>query len=155
MPLYFAYGSNLLLSQIRERTGNKNLKPIFIAYIENAKLIFPRPSKNQKDGVASFEHSNNSKVWGAVFELNDEEIKRLNEYEGYEPGGKDNAYEQKEIEVVKLDGSKVKVVTYIANKLGNFKPSKQYMEKIIKGAKECGLPEEYIEELKKIEMNEE
>jgi gamma-glutamylcyclotransferase (GGCT)/AIG2-like uncharacterized protein YtfP len=152
MVLYFAYGSNLNLKQIRDRTKNFNLKPKFIAFLPDYKLIFPRESNRQGGGVASIEKAEGREVWGAVFELNEQEKSRIDVAEGYSPNrNKDqNSYNLEEIEVKKKDGSKIKVITYIANKKGSFFPSQQYMNKIINGAIECNLPKEYIEKLKKI-----
>ena len=47
MVLYFAYGSNLLLSQIRDRLKDPDIKPLFIAFMKDKELIFPRESKLQ------------------------------------------------------------------------------------------------------------
>ncbi|MCH8088205.1 MAG: gamma-glutamylcyclotransferase, partial [Chloroflexi bacterium] len=57
-------------------------------------------------------------------------------------------------EVVQPDGSTVQTYTYIANKYGSFKPHRDYLYKIIKGAQKWGLPPAYIEKLKQIPYKE-
>ena len=153
MVYYFAYGSNMNLEQIRERTQNSNLQPSFIGYMKDKKLIFPRESKiTWEGGVASYDHSDGDNLWGAVFLLTDEELKKIDPFEGYHGYGKSNAYEKIENEeIIKENGKSIKITTYVANKVGNFLPSKKYRDWIIKGAKECKLPEEYIERLNEIQ----
>ncbi len=158
MALYFAYGSNLLLSQIRERLKNPNLEPCFVAYSDNKKLFFPRETRNQKGGVASYTESQGHKLWGAVFDLTHEEITKLDIFEGYKDEGykereKNNSYNRIKITVTKIDGSKENTETYIATEQGIFLPSQYYIDKILRGGEECGLPKYYIEELKHIETN--
>ena len=152
MVLYFAYGSNLSLAQIRERVNNSELKPLYNAYFPDKKLCFPRSSKLQKGGVASYEDQKNHNLWGAVFDLTADELSRIDLKEGYGGKGKDNSYERVEITVIN-NGTKISAFTYCANPKGTFTPSQDYMNKLIKGAKECKLPSDYIQELKEIQTN--
>ncbi|MBU4501193.1 MAG: gamma-glutamylcyclotransferase [Nanoarchaeota archaeon] len=150
MVLYFAYGSNMLLSQIGKRLKNPDLSPCCVVYAEDRTLIFPRKSDKQKGGVASIEEKKDDKVFGAVFEITDEELKKLDSFEGYKKGCKNNRYEHREIELKKEDGTIIRAITYVANKKGIYLPSQYYMNKIIRGATECKLPETYIQKLKRI-----
>jgi len=131
MVLYFAYGTNLLISQIRERLEKPCLEPLFVAYLPNKTLIFPRVSQIQKGGVASFGNAQGKKLWGVVFELSEEGIKTLDRFEGYKNGRKTNSYERKTVTVFDCKKNGMNVITYEANKTGNFTPSNQYMSKII------------------------
>ena len=152
MVLYFAYGSNLFLIQIRERVNNSKLKPLHNAYFPDKKLCFPRDSKSQKGGVASYEDQKNHNLWGAVFDLTKDELHRLDLKEGYKEKGTNNSYERVEITVIN-DGTEISALTYCANPKGTFMPSQYYMNKLIEGAKECNLPSDYIKELKEIQTN--
>ena len=151
MVLYFAYGSNLFLAQIRERVNNSKLQPLYNACLPDKKLCFPRCSKFQKGGVASYEDQKNHNLWGAVFDITENELKRIDKNEGYEENRKNNSYERTKIIVIKSDGTKIDVLTYRANPKGTFTPSQDYMDKLISGAKECNLPYNYIKELEKIQ----
>jgi len=152
MVLYFAYGSNLLLSQIRERINNSNLNPSYIAFVPNSKLIFSRESIKQKGGVASYENCEGNRLWGAVFELTDDEKSKLDSKEGVKRLSA-KEYEDTKIEVTKINETKIWVTTYVANKTGAYLPSQYYMDIIIRGAIDCSLPNYYIEELKHITTN--
>jgi len=153
MVFYFAYGSNLLLSQIRERIANPILKPVFVAYMPDKILFFPRESTKQKEVVASYKDKQGHKLWGGVFDLTGEEFNKMDKCEGYEKGRKNNSYEKINVVVIKVDKTKEEVDTYLANIVGDFLPSQYYMNKLIRGAQDCHLPDYYIEELKHIETN--
>ncbi|MCX6800643.1 MAG: gamma-glutamylcyclotransferase [Candidatus Diapherotrites archaeon] len=155
MVYYFAYGGNLSLEELSGRVG-RNLKPLFAAYLPNSKLAFPRESTYQRGGTAGYVPCKGKKLWGAVFLLSREEIEeKLDMHEGYyKKNERGSAYTKMEVKIMREEGRELSAITYVANKTGNFHPSKYYLDKIIKGAKECKLPKEYIEELKKIKMEE-
>ena len=143
---YFAYGSNLSPNQIRERLGTPDLQPLFVAYLSGHRLAFPLESmKRWGGGVASFEKAEGKEVWGVVFELTEQQMEKMDEWE--------RDYERVSISVFKKNGEKVEAQTYKAKKTGKVLPSSRYMKTIIGGAMECGLPKEYIEKLKKIRTN--
>ncbi|MDE1828013.1 MAG: gamma-glutamylcyclotransferase [Candidatus Micrarchaeota archaeon] len=152
--LYFAYGSNMNLSQLRRRLNRDSIDPLVRAYLPDTRLIFPRISHSDwRGGVAGFEEAKGEKLWGAVFELHEREFLLLDEYEGYYGKNKENDYDRIQAVAVKDNGEKVKVTTYIANKMGEFDPSDYYLAAIVKGAELCGLPDEYIKWLKSIKTN--
>ncbi len=64
-------------------------------------------------------------------------------------------YKPIEVEVTTVSGSKLKCRTYEMLSLAHEdnQPSPQYLSIIVMGAKECGLPEEYIGKLENIEHN--
>ena len=145
VKVYFAYGSNLDQKQIKDRCPC--FKLVGIAKKTGFQLIFPRCSKKQKGGVASIEESKGDVVWGALYELTLEDVRQLDKKEGV-----NRKYYRKicDFGVVQPDGTPVQAYTYIANKRGRFKPHKDYLERIIKGARDLKLPEEYIDKLKRI-----
>jgi gamma-glutamylcyclotransferase len=147
MAYYFAYGSNLHLAQIRERLEDYVIAPLFVACLPNHKMNFPINSLSERwgGGVASFERAEGENLWGAVFEISDEQVKIM---DGYETG-----YAHAKVFVSKENGEKISALTYVASKKGSFLPSNRYMKAIIGGARECELPQAYIEKLKKIRTN--
>ena len=88
---------------------------------------------------------------GCCFRFNWNELSSIDKKEGYKGKWKDNSYERVEITVIKFDGTKIHALTYCANLKGTFTPSQGYMNKLIKGAEECNLPSDYVEELKGIQ----
>ena len=149
VEVYFAYGSNLDQEQMTARCPC--FKRVGIAKKLGFRLTFPRCSKKQKGGVASIEESEGDVVWGALYELTREDVRRLDKKEGVNSG----AYRKLPgFEVIRLNGTPVQAYTYIANKCGSFKPHRCYLCQIIKGAQKWGLPPAYIEKLKHIPYKE-
>jgi cation transport regulator ChaC len=147
MILYFAYGSNMNIKQMRSRIENNDIEPIHIVLLDNYKLIFPRKSINQKGGVASIIKEKGEEVYGVIYNLNNKEIEILDKYEG-----EGTAYDKINIDVL-IEGKKKSCMTYIAKKEGEFLPSKEYLKKIIAGAEMNKLPNNYINFLKNIKTS--
>ena len=155
--LYFAYGSNLSLDQMRERIGSKP-KVVGKAYLENHRLGFTLYSKlTWKGGVADIVPEVGSKVWGAIYKLTEEQLEKIDPYEGYEKDRdpRENLYNQMHVEVVYKKRVKQPCLTYQAmvedekkRKYLYHKPSEKYYEVIRKGGEEHGLPKEFFEHLK-------
>ncbi|KAL4716865.1 hypothetical protein ACJJTC_012676 [Scirpophaga incertulas] len=97
---------------------------------------------------------------GAIWRLHIKDMPALDKQEGVET----NWYFPRDVEITTVDGAKVVCRTYqqsINPPLrqeneeipAERRPSSTYLECIINGAKECKLPEEYIEKLSKIPHN--
>ena len=143
---YFAYGSNMSESQMKERCPK--YKKIGIAKLENYELTFPRKSKKRSCGVSSVDPKDGKEVWGVVYELNEDDFASLDEEEGYRQtrAPNENSYNREQIKV-SVEGMKdpLECWTYIAvREVGSFKPNKKYMDAILAGARENHLPEFYI-----------
>jgi len=118
---YFAYGSNLSKRQILERCPES--KPRFAATLHNYKLVFAGWSRKWRGGVASIKASRGDRVRGAVYEITDTDLRRLDKYEGY-PGN----YNRLNVTVNNEDGDPVEAVTYIkAGQIEETQPSKEYV----------------------------
>jgi len=84
---------------------------------------------------------------GVIFEILSSEKPALDIKEGL-----GNGYEEKYVTVVSESGEEYKIVTYYATSIdASLKPCDWYIEHVIRGAQEHGLPTEYIEEIKAIE----
>lgn len=153
--LYFAYGSNMQFDQMRERCPSARF--VCTARLKDHRLAFTRLSKNRHCGVADVLQSTESEVWGAVFQIDETEIGALDKSEGYRPGRlrTDNAYERSELHVERAgDVEKpLAVWTYtVVTKLDpNPKPSQDYKQLILDGARMWRLPALYIQQLEAIE----
>jgi cation transport regulator ChaC len=147
--LYFAYGSNLYLKQLVERLERK-ISPIQVVFMADMELFFPRSSIKQDGGVASFRGAKGKKLWGALFEVTESDLDKLDIKEGAKSVPK--SYERKQVAVYDESGNEYNALTYEAVVEGKYLPSRAYMQKIISGAEECKLPKEYIQHLKNIKM---
>lgn len=76
--LYFAYGSNLLLTQMKSRCPLS--VPVERAILRDYELVYKDNGRGR--GVASIEYKKGSKVYGAIYELTDKCEKTLDKFEG-------------------------------------------------------------------------
>ncbi len=143
---YFAYGSNLLEDQKKERTGD--IRKAIKCYLPGYKFVF---NKRGSCGeiYANILPDDNEKVWGVIYLCNPEAIKEMDVSEGVAKGH----YHHIDVEVITDDGEKVSAMTYEAGSdyiVLDGKPSKEYLKKIIEGAENHGLPEDYIQYIENI-----
>jgi len=68
-------------------------------------------------------------------------LKKLDRYEGYP-----NVYQRKIVMVKDDDGNEYEAWVYYREGEKEGIPSREYRKTIFEGAKECGLPEDYIKE---------
>lgn len=152
---YFAYGSNLLLAEIRRSCPSAARK--CVVKLPDYVLTFPRKSINRKCGVASIEPRQGSEVWGGVYEIPGSERQELEAREGFRPNrpSSSNSYVPKDM-IVFVDGELAKplnVITFVANPQANPPlPSNDYRNLVIAGAREWNLGTEYIARLEQIEV---
>jgi len=124
---YFAYASNLNRKQMQERCPES--EPFFTATLPNYKLVFVGWSRQWRGGKASIRPFRGEKVLGAVYEISEQCLRRLDRYEGY-PGD----YDRINVTVFNEDGEPVQAVAYI--KTGHAeetKPSPEYLAVVQQG----------------------
>ncbi|MDD5127770.1 MAG: gamma-glutamylcyclotransferase [Dehalococcoidales bacterium] len=127
---YFAYASNLSKKQMQERCPGS--KPRATAVLPNYKLVFGGWSRQWRGGTASIIRAQGGKVPGAVYEVTEECLKRL---DGYEVG-----YHRLKVIVFDEDGNANEAVTYIrASQVEAAPPSKEYAAVIQQGYREWGI----------------
>jgi len=105
---YFAYGTNLISKQMAERCPGS--KPKFSAVLPNYKLIFTGWSRQWKGGTASIKPFKNEKVRGALYEIPESDLKKLDKFQDYP-----TTYNRLNVTVWTDDGDPVEAVTYIKN----------------------------------------
>ena len=128
---YFAYGSNLNRKQMRERCPNS--KPKFTATLHHYRLVFVGWSRQWRGGVASIRPFRGEKVRGAIYEVSEECLKRLDRYEGSD-------YRRLNVIVNNEDNEPIEAVTYIrSGQAEETKPSPGYLAIIQHGYKEWRL----------------
>ena len=122
---YFAYASNLNRKQMAERCPDS--KPIVAATLHQYKLVFTGWSREWRGSVASIRPIRGEKVRGAIYQVTEECLKRLDKYEGSD-------YRRLNVIVNNEDNEPMEAVTYINQKVTpESKPSPQYLAVIQQG----------------------
>jgi len=152
--LYFAYGSNMHWQRMVARCPSA--KFISVAAYRDHRLAFTRKCE-AGHGVADVVETARARVWGVVYRIDDIDLGRLDKCEGYRPQRSTaNSYRRIEIMVFSADDGEQPITcwTYeVINKAElHIQPSQEYLEHIITGAKDWGLPKDYIEQLCKVEV---
>jgi len=130
---YFAYASNLNKKQMRERAPES--KPMFVATLPNFKLVFAGWSRRWRGGYATIMLSRDDKVLGAIYEVSEKDLRRLDSYEDCP-----RSYNRINVTVFDEDGNAVRTVTYIkAGRLEETQPSKEYLAVIQQGYRDWEL----------------
>ena len=130
---YFAYGTNLNQGQMLERCPDS--QPKFVATLPNYKLVFVGWSRQWRGGVASIRPFRGEKVLGAVYEVSDRDLRRLDSYEGYP-----RSYNRLNVTVFDEDGEPTKAITYIkSGQSDEAQPSKEYLAPIQQGYRDWGI----------------
>ena len=147
--LYFAYGSNMEPDQMRSRCPDHVV--VGLGALREHRLIFPLNSPRWGGGVASVQPHHGETVWGVLYELTPEDMKGLDEREGFlGPGNQHNVYDREHVTVELVrpdDGSfprRVRADAYIARPSNPSAPSRRYLDTLLAGARHHRLPEEYI-----------
>ena len=137
---YFAYGSNMSITRLRERV------PSAVALgchtLKEHDLRFHKLSKDGSGKCDAFPTGDSGDVvFGALFEISPSEKPALDKAEGFGHG-----YDQKNVTVLAVDGSSLESLTYIATKTDeSLKPYSWYVNHVLVGARETSLPENYIQ----------
>ncbi len=128
---YFAYASNLNRKQMTERCPDS--KPIVAATLHHYKLVFTGWSREWRGSVASIRPIRGEKVRGAIYQVTEECLKRLDRAKGSD-------YRRLNVIVNNEDNEPMEAVTYINQKVTpESKPSPQYLAVIQQGYKDWRL----------------
>ncbi len=153
--LYFAYGSNMDPVQMRQRCPSARF--VAVAKLPDYRLAFTRYAKDRGCGTCDGIPESGKAIWGVVFELSEADLQRMDEREGYRPGRplSDNSYVRAQRKVYR-DGNRdtsLWVWLYFANRQPDPPlPNAAYKRRLVEGAKFWGLPEEYLAELKRVQV---
>lgn len=150
MPNYFAYGSNMSSTQLKERCPS--VRFVCAAELREFRLGFTRFSEKRNGGVADIVAAPGETVWGAVFELEDADMHALDRFEGARMSPP--AYRRCDVKVWTSDGLELDAVTYevVAKTTVDLSPTHEYHQLIVQGAEHWDLPLEYREKLRRIEV---
>jgi hypothetical protein len=150
--LYFAHGSNLDRPQMLVRCAGAR-------YVGNARLpgyrlCFPRRSAVRASAIASIEPAKGQGVWGALYEVDQAGLDRLDIAEGCLPNRDPaaNTSRRMTVKVERPDAGAAEAYVHIASPGANpGLPSVGYMLVLIRAAVSLGMPEEFLKELRAIE----
>jgi hypothetical protein len=150
--IYFAYGADLNPSHMMQRSpGHRSLG---VARLENYWFAFPRLSPSDRSATISIVESPGSVVWGALYEIPEEDVPILNHVHGFDPEGPPalNDHVGREVTVQPLGHVQSLVAsTYVAvPDERKALPSEAYMTLILDGARYHGLPKAYFAALQAV-----
>ncbi len=150
--LYFGYGSNLDIERLHIHCPSARL--VLPARLADHRLAFTIESKrNWHGGVADILPEPSGEVWGAVWAIDGEHSRALDEQEGLfrDPPG----YERYRVTVTTEAGDAASCRCYrvVAPDPRGFAPSPAYKATLLRGARALDLPAHYIAALETIEDN--
>lgn len=142
--LYFAYGSNMSIRRLRARTPSAEL--LGSAKVSGYRLVFDKWSRDGSAKADCHKTGNlTDQVLGALFRIGKNDRAALDTAEGV-----GNGYDAIEI-VVFSAGAAHKVLTYIAtDKRPGLQPYAWYIQHVLMGARELGLPADYVADIERI-----
>ncbi|MGG5460491.1 gamma-glutamylcyclotransferase family protein [Clostridium sp. B9] len=123
--VYFAYGSNLSLKQMKIRCPEAI--PMVRVRLKNYKLVYNK--------YADIIPCDGSEVYGAIYELSLKDLENLDEYEGYP-----NLYKKIDLKVEDNKGICYEAFAYVMVEKGDEKPDENYVEIIKIGYENWGIP---------------
>jgi len=142
---YFAYGSDMNRKQILLRCA----KPVEIgvAKLARSRMEFYGHSKTWDGGEENVVSDPDQEVWGVLYKLTLSDWERLDGWQDVRLDGS-GAYYHYPARVIDTEGTTHTVLFYKKSILGAVRePSREYLDFIIQGAAEHGLPTGYIEGL--------
>jgi len=136
---YFAYGSNLWIDQMVRRTGpvGQGEDQPRVVRLAGYRLTFNMLAENGYV-YANIERAGTG-VIGVIYRCGPETLNRLDDFEA--------GYDRLKLTVVDDLGASIEATAYIAKPeriAADGKPSDEYLKRILRGAREHGLPDDYI-----------
>lgn len=139
--LYFAYTALISPDRLSEAAPSAEFH--FIAHLPEAELVFPIFDEDLGGGLPSVRPMGGQSVWGAVFEVPEQQaagLDRAEQQEGRTPFDGFTAVDRQ--------GGRHQVRTHTAPPSSELEqqhpPSPEYMETVVKGARHWGLPAGWV-----------
>ncbi len=137
--LYFAFASNLSRSQMNRWCPASRF--LGTAVLAGFRFVYDGFSVTWDGAVGNIVKSEAESVWGALYEITERDLRTLDAFEGYP-----RSYDHREVEVKDREGKSRRAITYLRTGRALGPPHPDYERIVIDGAKECGLPDEYIDQ---------
>ena len=144
--LYFSYGSNMSVRRLQSRVSSARFTTT--ASLHKYDLRFHKKSDDGSGKCDAYATGNSEDiVWGVVFEINESEKSILDKKESLGRG-----YNEKDVQLITPSGEIIVAFTYYAIRIAQkLKPYSWYLQHVLVGAEENGLPGGYVEKIKRIE----
>jgi len=143
---YFAYGSNLSVDQKELRTGG--IRQAIRSQLPGFRLAFNKRGSNG-EVYANVLPEPGQVVWGVIYLCNRAILREMDRHEGVSGGH----YERLAVQVVTEQGEQGEAVTYVAGDkfvCPEGIPSDNYLTRIVSGARQHRLPEDYIRQIERL-----
>jgi len=155
---YFAYASDMLEERLR-KGSSPSARKLGPAYVAGRAFEYSIYAKVWRGGVGDLVPVPDlgRRAWGVLYEVPAADIAALDQQKGVAKD--DPKYKRITVEAVDADGRAASAITYVLhdNKrtpdagsptgFQRFKPTKQYRSCVVNGARQAGLPADYLEEL--------
>eukprot|EP00294_Goniomonas_avonlea_P014681 CAMPEP_0114556814 /NCGR_PEP_ID=MMETSP0114-20121206/9487_1 /TAXON_ID=31324 /ORGANISM="Goniomonas sp, Strain m" /LENGTH=161 /DNA_ID=CAMNT_0001742039 /DNA_START=78 /DNA_END=563 /DNA_ORIENTATION=+ len=121
------------------------------ARLDDYKLAFTRYSSTWKGGCADLVPSPGSHAWGTVWRIGNQDAPALDKQEGVDVG----AYQRFTVNVIDAEQKKYECRSYhvVTREQEHIAPHPSYLGTILKGARDQGLPADYVAFLETIKDN--
>ena len=137
---YFAFGSNLHGARLRERAPS--VRALGAARLEGFRLCLDKLASDGS-GKLNLARDATAAVWGVVFRIDGADLAAL---DAYEPG-----YSQICVEVQLRDGGPLEVCSFLSEqRVQGLRALPWYRALTLAGAREHGLPADWIELLERL-----
>ena len=144
---YFGYGSNMSRAIFCERRGMRPLATRW-GWLEGWRLCFDLPIGPGERAVANIAPQVGARTCGVLWLLDAEQLDRLDRSEGVP-----RVYRRMPVEIVVGAEERVAAFTYRSPwTVAGRKPSARYLGLLVTGAREHGLPAEYVRFLESHEL---
>jgi gamma-glutamylcyclotransferase (GGCT)/AIG2-like uncharacterized protein YtfP len=142
---YFAYGSNLSKQRMQMRIGETSIARI--GTLAGYQLAF-RKFTDSNNTYATIIPNPGTVVHGVAYLCDEIAIQKLDRFEGVAEG----CYRREMIDIMAETGESIRCYVYVgaATLDGDSRPSIEYLNWILTGAQEHGLPLDYIQWIKSI-----
>ena len=138
---YFAYGSNMSSRRLSERISG--VQPLGPGHLDGSRMICNKPGRDGS-GKANLVAEPGGKVWGVLYRLSAHQWTALDAFEG--------GYVRRIYRVRLVSQERVNAQTYVwgPSKSPALLPFKWYRDLLVEGAREHGLPTDYVEMLRSL-----
>jgi cation transport regulator ChaC len=145
---YFAYGSNMSGAIFVDRRGMRPSETTW-GWVEGYRLCFDLPMGPGERGVANVVPAEGARTCGVLYRITAEEAERLDRSEGIAGG----FYRRITVHAGTAHAETVAAFTYHSSyaSVGR-KPSPRYIGLLLEGAREHGLPAEYLDFLQRFAL---
>lgn len=145
---YFAYGSNMARSIFLD---TRRMQPLAsrCGWLDDYRLCFNIPVGPGERGVANVVQEAGARTHGVLYQLSTDDFDRLDGTEGVSFG----LYQRVPVTVVTGQHGVIEAWTYQSTVITDGrKPSLRYIQLLLDGARENGLPSEYVASLQALEL---